>query len=533
MKPILQYLLLACLLPLRIQAQDITYSEHIAPIIYNNCTTCHRPGEVAPVSFTNYEEVSGLGSMIQYVTGIRYMPPWPPNREYSHFIGERYLTDEQIQMISDWVDDGMPQGDPALEPPLPIFSSGSQIGTPDMVLSMSESYTVTGNNTDDYRVFVLPTGFTEDREIASLEFRPGNNRAIHHVLFAYDVTGQAAARDALSPDIYGYESFGDFGVDATYLSWGYVPGALPLVYPEGIGQTIPAGADLLIQVHYAPLPTDEVDQSTVNIFFKDSEDEIEREVRQAMTLPEDLPGGWGSFYIPPNTTRTFTAIGADGGGAATIGLDVSLISVLPHAHYLGQNYEVYAVAPNGDTLKIIKIDDWDFNWQGAYTLDRMLRIPAGSLLYTTASYDNTTNNPFNPSIPPVGVGWGDGTNDEMLVVFYYYVPYQDGDEDIVIGENPISSVETASSTGSELLAPTPNPASGECFIPFNLTQKEQLRFELFNASGQRMRVLSPSQDWLAGEHRLPINAEDYPPGTYLIKMSGSGFALSQKLVIVR
>ncbi|RMF00560.1 MAG: hypothetical protein D6772_06220, partial [Bacteroidetes bacterium] len=116
--------------------------------------------------------------MIKYVTGIRYMPPWPPDREYSHFIGERYLTDQEIQLIGDWVDGGMPQGDPTLEPPLPTFTAGSQIGVPDKVLQMSEEYRIEGNNTDDYRVFVLPTGFTEDREIAALEFRPGNSRAV-------------------------------------------------------------------------------------------------------------------------------------------------------------------------------------------------------------------------------------------------------------------------------------------------------------------------------------------------------------------
>ncbi|MEM1358458.1 MAG: cytochrome c, partial [Bacteroidota bacterium] len=228
-------IILLLLLPLFGFGQ-VTFSEHIAPIIYKNCTGCHRPGEVAPIPFTNYEEVKNWANMIQYVTEIRYMPPWPPNREYSKFLGERYLTDEELQLIADWVTAGTPQGDPSLEPPLPTFSTGSQIGQPDLVLEMSESYEISGNNQDDYRVFVLPTNFTEDKEVAAIEFRPGNNRAVHHVLFAYDLTGQARQRDAQSPNTYGYASFGDFGIPgARYLSWGYVPGALPLVFPEGLG----------------------------------------------------------------------------------------------------------------------------------------------------------------------------------------------------------------------------------------------------------------------------------------------------------
>ncbi|MEM9261617.1 MAG: T9SS type A sorting domain-containing protein, partial [Bacteroidota bacterium] len=317
-----------------------------------------------------------------------------------------------------------------------------------------------------------------------------------------------------------------------YLSWGYVPGALPLVFPEGIGQTIPAGADLLIQVHYAPLPTDEVDKSSVNIFYKDSEDRIQREVQQADVLPGDLPGGWGSFFIPANQTRTFQAVGVNSAGPNAINGDISLISVLPHAHYLGRSYEIYAVTPTNDTLKVIQIEDWDFNWQGAYTLERMMKIPAGSRLYTIASYDNTTENPFNPSNPPVTVGWGDGTQDEMLVVFLYYVPYQEGDEDIVIGDESVGLRPSIAANGNRLLAPSPNPAQDQVLLNFSLEQADELRFELFNVDGRRIDLITTSRKWLPGEHQLPLDASRYPPGTYLVKMSGKGYALAQKLVIV-
>ncbi|MEM1124480.1 MAG: cytochrome c, partial [Bacteroidota bacterium] len=166
---ILILILFAASLPI-LNAQ-VTFSEHIAPIIYENCTSCHRPGEIAPFSLTNYEEVANWSNMIRYVTEIKYMPPWKPDRSYSRFVGESGLTDEEIELIAEWVESGSPQGNPSLEPPIPSFPSGSQLGTPDLVLKMDEVYFIEGNNTDDYRVFVLPTGLTEDKEIAAIEFR--------------------------------------------------------------------------------------------------------------------------------------------------------------------------------------------------------------------------------------------------------------------------------------------------------------------------------------------------------------------------
>ncbi|MEM7509401.1 MAG: cytochrome c, partial [Bacteroidota bacterium] len=272
-----------------LQAQ-VTYSEDIAPILYNNCTSCHREGEIGPFPLTNYDEAVNWSNMLKYVTEIKYMPPWKPEREYSNFIGERGLTDDQIQLIADWVDAGTPQGDPSLEPPLPDFPSGSQLGEPDLVLTMEEAHFIQGNNQDDYRVFVLPTGLTEAKEIAAVEFRAGNTRAVHHALLAYETNGAAAAMDAESPE-YGYESFGDFGVVVQGTFNGYTPGIQTVVFPEGIGTTLPAGSDILIQVHYAPLPTDETDQSSLNIFFKEEDDSIVREIERRPISPFNLDGG--------------------------------------------------------------------------------------------------------------------------------------------------------------------------------------------------------------------------------------------------
>lgn len=531
--PLLIYTLLS--IPFFSQAQ-VTFSEHIAPIIYNNCTSCHRTGEVGPIPLTNYQEVADWADMIKYVTEIKYMPPWSPNAAYRHFLNERVLTEEEIKLISDWADEGAPEGDSAKTPDLPIFPTGSQIGTPDLVLKMEAAHTVTGNNQDDYQVFVLPTNFTEDKEIASIEFRPDNNRAVHHVLYAYDVTGKAAAKDAATPE-YGYYSFGDFGVDeAVYLSWSYVPGIQPIIYPKGIGEIIPAGADLLIQVHYAPLPTNETDQSSINIFFKEANDPISRPIRVGAVLPYNLPGGFGSFRIPPNEKVTFKAESFFEGDNFFPGVnyDVSLISVDAHSHYIGKSYEIFVVTPAKDTINLLQIPDWDFNWQGSYTMERMLKIPAGSKWYTIATYDNTTANPANPSFPPKMVTWGEGTEDEMLLVGFYFVPYQEGDEAIELGGNlTTSTVEIHSLTNSSFFPPSPNPSSGAFTLNFELTQKAALQFEFYSMNGQLLKIISPKQLWQSGNHQIKGNLTDLATGNYLVKMIGENYSLSQKIVIVK
>ncbi len=525
MKKLLLLTILGWLTPSHIFSQ-VTFSEHIAPIIYNNCTSCHRSGEIGPMPFTNFSEVLAWAGMIEYTTSIKYMPPWQPDKTYSKFVGEKGLTDAEIQLIKDWVTAGSPQGDPSLEPPLPFFPSGSQLGTPDLVLEMSEDYFIEGNSTDDYRVFVLPTGLTEDKEIAAIEFRPGNSRAVHHALLAYDVNGAAAAEDALSPE-YGYESFGSFGVPTGGTFTGYTPGIQPLIYPEGIGVTLPAGADLLIQVHYAPLATDETDRSSLNIFFKEDVDPISREVVRQPITPFNLDGGWSSFMIPPDQVVSFH-------GTRDVTEDISLISVYPHSHYLGKDWELFAVTPTNDTINIIRINEWDFNWQGAYTFDRMKKIPAGSIMHILASYDNTTNNPFNPSSPPVQVSWGEGTTDEMYLVGTEFVSYQQGDENIVIGDDVSTSLaEVGIQSVNKLYLPFPNPSNNKVSLSFYLKEGQPVTMKLVDAKGAVVKEIMTNKQYSSGNHKISFLVNDVSKGVYTIQMgsSGVGSLLTRSLLI--
>lgn len=372
--------------------------------------------------FTTYAEVAAYGEFIEYVTSIGYMPPWSPDADYSHFVGEKVLTADELETLSAWVDAGKPEGDPSDNPGLPDFPSGSQIGTPDQVLAMGEAYVHGGDMTDQYQVFVLPTDFDGDVSIRALEVQPGNGNVAHHAILGLDISGTAAALDAEDPEP-GYESFGGFGFSAESSFFGaWVPGALAVGYPPGIGRVIPQGADVLLQMHYGPSPIEESDLSEVNVFF--SEVPIEREVITAIMGPQHLDA---PFILPPNQVSSFH-------GTLPVNQDVSLINIAPHCHLIGASWLVYATSPNNqDTIPLISIPSWDFNWQGFFTFPHLTKIPQGYTLHGEATYDNTANNPFNPNDPPQWVSFGEGTEDEMFFVFMDLVPYQEGDEDVALG----------------------------------------------------------------------------------------------------
>jgi len=406
--------------------QAINFSEDISPIIYNNCTTCHRPNEIgAFLPLENYQDVYNNRSLITYVIGggddLRHgnpmMPPWPPDRQFSTLLDERYLEDEEIDLIVSWVESGAIQGDPTLEYPMPEFPEDSALGEPDLIFEMEESHFIEGNYEDDYRCFVFSLDNEEEIELSAIEFRPGNREAVHHAIITYVPHGAADHLENLDNQ-YGYECYGGFNLNSTTdLIGGYAPGLTSIEYPETIGRTIPENSDILVQVHYAPLLTDQEDLSSINIFYK--EEDIEREIEQYIF-------DYWEFVLPPNQVTTITR-------NLYIENDISMVNILPHCHLLGQSWEIYATTMQNDTIPIIRIPEWDFDWQSFYYPEYLLKIPGGSTLTATCTYDNTINNPDNPNNPPQWVYPGDGTNDEMFFIPIEYLEYQTGDEDIYLG----------------------------------------------------------------------------------------------------
>lgn len=522
-------LVLSCLFLLSIgQAQEVTFSKHIAPIIYNNCTTCHRAGEIGPMALTNYEEVSAWGPMIAYVTGIRYMPPWRADPTFSSFLGERYLTEEEIDLISEWVDAGMPQGNVADEPNLPEFPTGSQVGEPDLVLSFAESFTHQGGNEDEYRVFVLPTNLTEDRVLDAIELRPGNTKIVHHALFTYDTQGRGRDLDA-QDETYGYDGFGGFGINDVFDKQfpGYVPGQKARRYPGQIGQLLPAGADILVQMHYAPTPFEESDSSTVNIFFKDGP--VERYVENYVMLPFGGTLENGPFVIRPNEVKTFK-------GVFEVPYDVSVVSIAPHMHLLGQDWEVIAISPQGDTTNLIRVSEWDFNWQGSYNFKRFIPVSEGSEIHAYATYDNTAENPLNPNNPPKFVSWGEKTTDEMYYLPISFVPYQEGDEDIIFEEDQTTSTNnevTLNFPKNKLYPVFPNPVQDQMTIGFSLAHTTKVSVEILDLSGRVVRRIINDEFHLVGNHQLEADLSDLASGVYLVNLKNKYFSLTEKFAIAR
>ena len=535
------FILILICAPVFSQTDVITFTKDISPIIYNKCTSCHRSGESGPMNLTSYEEVAALSSMIEFVTENDYMPPWPPDPNYTthSLLDERFLTDEEKDLISAWVDQGVIEGDPELEADMPIFTDGSAIGVPDHVFELEEEYFIEGNNQDDYRVFVFPTGFTEDTYIKSIEFRPDNREAVHHAIIMADDTGIGAAQDAESPDVLGYESFGGFSLsgvspnDYVFLG-GYAPGMNPVVWNGELGMKIPAGADLLCQIHYAPSSVDEWDQSSINLFTKPAA-EVEREVKMKMWLRLDInipansetqieaclnfSGGFADMFGPGQIYQFGQPTGIYGEQNCELPEDWSLLGILPHSHLMGKSWEVYAETPDGETLPIIKIPNWDFDWQGFYYPEYMQHIPAGSRIEAVSTYDNTND---------YDMGWGELTTDEMFFCPIYYVPYQEGDENTYLGINENTYLGINENTKS-FIEVFPNPSSDDIQIRHDLKNKEGLTGKLYDSQGRLIQIIV-DENFQSETNSVKLDISLLSEGVYFINLQSNSEIVTKSFI---
>jgi len=430
--------------------EKITYSNHIAKIIYEKCTPCHRSGEAGIISLTTYHDAERRAKMIAKVTSEKTMPPWPADYNYQHYAGERYLTEEEIKVISDWAENGAPLGDSTEIPPLPEFPSSSQLGKPDLVLKMKDVIPLPGDNKDKFFLVKIPYEIVNDTFIRAIEFVPDNRRLVHHVnghLIQYDYDKKidvfagetfvqeyvGIPQDELYKKINLLNDAGSYPM-LTGSVFNYLPGVLPAIYPEGIGvyNMKRKGALLLKSIHYGPTPVDTSDQSTFNIFF--SAKPPERPVRDMILGTYGVSQIEPPLVVPPNEVKTFHT-------AVTLKSDISILYVNPHMHLLGKTFLAYALTPVGDTIRLVKINQWDFRWQFFYSFKKILRIPAGSVIHAFGTFDNTAANPNNPYNPPRVIMEGSenegmSTTSEMFQLIISYMPYRKGDENISL-ENSI------------------------------------------------------------------------------------------------
>jgi mono/diheme cytochrome c family protein len=380
-----------------------TYAKDVAVILQKHCQECHRPGQVGPFALMDYKSAAKRAGDIVNVTESRTMPPWKPEPgfgpKYKH---DRSLTESEIATLAAWVDAGSPEGDPADLPPPTKFTDDWALGTPDLVLEPGVDFEIPAGGDDIYRCFVIPTKEMGDRFISAIEYRPGNRRVVHHVLSYVDVTGKARERDEKEPGP-GYSCFSGPGVETHGDLGGWAPGNEPSRLPDGVGRSLPKGADVVMQVHYHPSGKPEKDRTRIGLYFS------RKPVKQTLHWVAALDP---VMYLPPGPSNT--EIKADW----TANTDLTAYAVTPHMHMLGRDMAIQLTLPNGQVQKLVKVPNWDFGWQNTYYFEKPIEVPKGAKLEIVAHYDNSSKNPRNPSRDkPKPVFWGEATTDEMCIGF--------------------------------------------------------------------------------------------------------------------
>lgn len=518
---ILALILSACIL----KAQTPTYCDDIAAIFYQNCTSCHRPGNIAPFPLITYNDAINTGYALADAVNSRRMPPWPPNPNFNRLAHERLLSNSDIQKINDWVTAGFPEGNTANLPSLPNYPTGSQVGTPDDVLQLM-NYTVSVT-TDDYRCFVIPSGYSVNQMMKAIEFIPGNTAIVHHVLIYWDTTGICQQLDNQDPGP-GYQGFGGVGNSAAELIGAWVPGSTPFVLPSGMGISIPANADIIAQFHYAPGSNGQSDSSKINFFYQTSGGFIRPVFFNAPLnhLDPSVLQEW-PLAIQANTVKTMHE-----NFQVPTGYDLSFFGVAPHMHLIGKTINAYGVTPANDTIPFIEIDNWDFHWQGLYQFRKILKIPSGTTLYSEASYDNTSSNLNNPNNPPQLITAGESTLDEMMITFFEFTVYFPGDENIVIDNSPLValSANEIQTNDNQLLFLFPNPATDKLIAEFTIPVKGNYSLYIKDVTGRIVKQLFPDRKMDTGNYRFQYSIGELPVGAYLVELSGK-ISNTQTLII--
>ncbi len=403
---------------------SVNFNEDIAPIVYTKCQSCHKKGGIAPFAFTNYSEVADYAKMIKEVTASRYMPPWSADPYYQSYLYERALSKDEIDLIGYWVEQGFPEGPEHLKKNADDFLPSDTLQRkPDLTICMEESFIIKGNNKDAYQTFVIPVNLEKDRFVQSMEFRPGNISVVHHAQVLVDSSGRAYAIDQKTPE-YGFNTFSEMRLRANGILTGYLPGGEgPVKYPDGTGKKVYKNSYVIFNIHYAPVPYETEDLSCLDLYF--SKGKKPRAIKGQTVNMRHITNG--EFLIKANQTKYFHA-------QKTIPEDISLIAIWPHMHFRGKKFEAYAETPQGKTIPLVKINNWDFNWQNAYFLKQLIHIPKASNIYMEGTFDNRASNPFNPVLPPVDVRWGSSSLDEMLILGLEYLDYKTGDENQALDE---------------------------------------------------------------------------------------------------
>ncbi len=393
-------------------AQQLTFNRDVAPIIWQSCASCHRPGQIGPFSLVTFEDVRPRAREIVRAVKSRIMPPWKPEPGHGEFQGARRLSDQQIAVIERWVSQGSRQGNPADLPQPPAWNSDWQLGTPDLLVSMPEPFILPSGGTDVFRTFVVPIPLGERRYVRAMEFHPGNFKTVHHANIKVDQTRLSRQWDEGEPGP-GYEGGGSREArfpDGQFLGW--TPGQSARISPPGMAWHIEPGSDLVIELHLMPSASPESVQASVGLFFTNEAPTTPAYMLRMGRQDIDIPAGQTSYV---NTD------------SYTLPVDVDVLEVQPHAHYLARDVLGVATLPDGTTRPLIHIKDWDFHWQDVYRFVEPLALPKGTRLTMRYTYDNSSGNPRNPNKPPRRVTFGQTSSSEMGSLWIQVRPHSAAD----------------------------------------------------------------------------------------------------------
>ena len=389
------------------QPEQITFSKHIAPILNRHCVTCHRPGAIGPFALTTFPDVRPRAALIAAATHRRAMPPWKPEPGFGEFQGERRLSTGEVDLIRRWVEAGAPEGDQRDLPPMPDWPQGWQLGEPDLIITMPDSYRLPATGDDVYRNFIVPIPISETRFVRAIELKPGTTRGMHHARITLDRAGVGRRFDAedVEPGYDGMRLDDIPFPDGHFLGW--APGKLPTPVPDGLAWRLEPGTDMVLKTHLLPRGVPQDVQVTAGLYFTSTPPTATPVALHLGSMTIDIPAG-APAHVVEDTYR--------------VPVDVDALGIYPHAHFLARQIECFATLPDGSRRWLLRIADWDFNWQDEYRYARPVPIPAGSTLVMRYVFDNSAANPRNPNRPPRRVRFGPKSTDEMAEMTLQLLP---------------------------------------------------------------------------------------------------------------
>jgi len=396
--------------PSQAGSAQVTFNHDIAPIMFHSCATCHRPGEAAPFSLLTYANAKKHAHQIVDVTKSRIMPPWLPEPQELKFADEMRLSDAEINLIERWVEQGAVEGNPADLPPQPKFVQGWRLGKPDMILTAEKPLVLPPQGTDTYWNFIFRVPIQETRWVKAVEIRPGDKQYVHHANILVDREGASRRRESEpGAGFGGMEIRIDsrvFDPDSHLLFW--KPGTIPYVEPEGMALRLDRGTDLVLNTHLQPSGKPEVIQPSIGLYFTPhAATKFPMLLQLENDLKLDIPAGDSNFVVSDDFT---------------LPVDVELLAIYPHAHYLGKDIQALATLPDGTKKTLIHIPQWNLNWQAVYRYAGPVLLPKGTTVSLRYIYDNSDQNPMNPNHPPIQVRGGNRSTDEMCHLWLQVLP---------------------------------------------------------------------------------------------------------------